>query len=85
MEALKNPQVFLLGIGIIIALGFLISRKKTPAGPVFTVPKEGGALQRLPKDEDGFISLLLSEKIQITHDTYIFRFAFPDPEMTFGL
>ncbi len=49
------------------------------------MPKEGGALQRLPKDEDGFISLVLIEKIQITHDTNIFRFGFPDPEMTLGL
>ena len=49
------------------------------------MPKEGGALQRLKKDQDGFISLILTEKIKITHDTYIFRFGFPDPEMTFGM
>ena len=27
----------------------------------------------------------LAKKIKITHDTYIFRFAFTDPEFTFGL
>jgi NAD(P)H-flavin reductase len=51
----------------------------------FLVPKEGGALQRMKKDEDGNIELKLAKKIKITHDTYIFRFSFPDPDWTFGL
>jgi len=55
MESLKNPKIFLLGVGLLATLGYFLTRKKSRSGPVFTVPKEGGALQRLPKDEDGFI------------------------------
>ena len=51
----------------------------------FVVPTEGGVLQNAKKDEDGYIGLLLAKKIKITDDTYIFRFSFGDPEMTFGL
>ena len=51
----------------------------------FVVPAEGGVLQNAKKDEDGYIGLLLAKKIKITDDTYIFRFSFGDPEMTFGL
>lgn len=42
----------------------------------FLVPKEGGALQRMKKDNDGNITLKLAKKIKITGDTYIFRFSF---------
>ena len=42
----------------------------------FLVPKEGGALQRMRKDNDGNITLKLAKKIKITGDTYIFRFSF---------
>jgi len=38
----------------------------------------------MPKDEDGNITLKLSEKIKISDDTFIFRFGF-DKEKTFGL
>ena len=51
----------------------------------FLVPKEGGALQRMKKDNDGNILLRLAKKIKITGDTYIFRFSFQDPDWTFGL
>jgi len=39
----------------------------------------------MQKDADGLITLRLAKKIMITHDTFVFRFAFPDPEWTFGL
>lgn len=39
----------------------------------------------MKKDENECITLKLGKKIKITHDTYIFRFSFPDPEWTFGL
>ena len=39
----------------------------------------------MKKDESDYIGLLLAKKIKITEDTYIFRFAFKDPEMTFGM
>jgi NAD(P)H-flavin reductase len=39
----------------------------------------------MSKDADGNIKLRLGKKIQITHDTYIFRFSFTDPDQTFGL
>lgn len=42
-------------------------------------------MQKMTKDKDNNITLKLAEKIKITHDTYIFRFAFPDPDWTFGL
>ena len=85
MEYFNNPKFILLIVGLVASFVYFFNRKKGGSGPVFAVPKEGGALQRLPQDEDGFISLVLTEKIQITHDTYIFRFSWPDPEMTFGL
>ena len=51
----------------------------------FLVPQEGGVLQNLKKDSDGYIGLLLAKKIKITDDTYIFRFSFKDPDTTFGM
>ena len=51
----------------------------------YTADINFGALQVLPKDDLQCIELPISKKIQITHDTYIFRFAFPKPEMEFGL
>jgi len=51
----------------------------------FLVPKDGGVLQRIPKDKDGNIKLKLGKKIKITGDTYIFRFGFTDPDYSFGL
>ena len=39
----------------------------------------------MKKDADGNISLKLAKKIKLTHDTYIFRYAFPDPDWTLGL
>jgi hypothetical protein len=51
----------------------------------FLVPASGGCLQKARKDDDGNVSLILAKKIKVSGDTYIFRFAFPDPEWTFGL
>ena len=51
----------------------------------FLVPKEGGVLQKMTKDSDENITLKLGKKIKLTHDTYIFRFSFTDPDLTFGL
>jgi hypothetical protein len=42
----------------------------------FLVPKEGGVLQKMRKDQDGNIKLRLGLKIKLTHDTFIFRFSF---------
>ena len=39
----------------------------------------------MEKDENGNISLKLSKKIQISDDTFIFRFAFPREDQAFGL
>lgn len=39
----------------------------------------------MQKDEDDNIRLKLAKKIKITHDTFIYRFSFPDPDWTFGL
>jgi NAD(P)H-flavin reductase len=49
------------------------------------VPKEGGVLQKMRKDDNGNIKLRLGKKIKITSDTYIFRFSFVDPDHSFGL
>ena len=38
----------------------------------------------MPK-KGSYVSLKLAEKIKITHDTYIFRFAFDNLDLTFGL
>jgi len=51
----------------------------------FLVPKEGGVLQKMSKDQDGNIKLRLGKKIKLTSDTYIFRFSFNDPDHSFGL
>ena len=39
----------------------------------------------MSKDADGNIKLRLGTKIKLTHDTYIFRFSFSDPDHSFGL
>lgn len=80
MDAFKRPSLY-VGIGFFYFAGLMFAKYcKKPAAQMFTVPKEGGVLQRLEKDEDGFISLVLTEKIKITHDTFIFRFGFPRPD-----
>lgn len=38
----------------------------------------------MPRDENNNVALTLAKKIKLTHDSYIFRFSFPDPEWTFG-
>ena len=43
----------------------------------YEVAEDVGALQRLPKDDEGNIKLELTKKIKITDDSYIFRFGFP--------
>ena len=49
------------------------------------VPQSGGALQNMPKDEDGNVSLKLSKKTKVSSDTYVFKFDFDDESMTLGL
>ena len=39
----------------------------------------------MKQDDDGNITLKLKDKIMLTHDTYIFRFEFPNQDLTFGL
>jgi len=39
----------------------------------------------MKKDADNNINMKLAKKIKITHDTYIFRFSFPDPDWCLGL
>jgi hypothetical protein len=48
MEYINNPKFFLLIVGLVASFVYFLNRKKGDSGPVFTVPKEGGALQRLP-------------------------------------
>jgi hypothetical protein len=77
-------------IAVVLAVRFYITQKKAAEKLrerelSFLVPKEGGVLQKMKKDQDGNIKLRLGKKIKITHDTYIFRFSFEDPDYTFGL
>lgn len=51
----------------------------------FKIKQGGGCLQKNQKDADGNITLTLAKKIKITSDTYIFRFSFPNPDLTLGL
>ena len=51
----------------------------------YKADKENGALQNSPKDEDGWIKLKLVKRTKVTHDTYYFRFEFPNKDMEFGL
>lgn len=51
---------------------------------LFDEDKINGALQTLPKNDRKCISLKLQEKIKITEDTFIFRFAIPSNKL-FGL
>ena len=51
----------------------------------FQIPKTGGALQLMEKDDDNNIGLQMSERIKLTDDTYIFRFKFESDMQTFGL
>ena len=94
MEAIikdLDPAVVAVGlVGILGVMYVLCSPKQREAAGgkkkgAFTIPAEGGVLQKLTKDKDNNISLKLTEKIKITHDTYIFRFGFPDAESSFGL
>jgi len=93
----ENTQEFLNGYGFpivafvfaVLLVRFIATRVKS--GPseeeleAFKVPSEGGALQRMKKDAAGNVNLKLAKKIKITDDTYIFRFSFEDPDLTFGL
>ena len=90
-EGLTVPQVILF-CAVLLLVRVLVRKVFLPNdGPTkdawgkFLVPADGGVLQTLKKDEDGYIGLLLAKKIKITDDTYIFKFSFPDPEATFGL
>jgi len=51
----------------------------------YLIPADGGALQLMPKDEDGNASLKLIKKIKVSDDTFIYRFGFQDEKMAFGL
>ncbi|CDW86183.1 nadh-cytochrome b5 reductase [Stylonychia lemnae] len=51
----------------------------------FNLPKEGGALQNLPKDSDKNIQLKLKDKTQLSRDSYQFRFEIPNSKMCMGL
>lgn len=51
----------------------------------YEVAEDIGALQKMPKDPDGNISLELKKKIKVTDDTFIFRFVFPRMDYVFGL
>ena len=39
----------------------------------YSADEKNGALQNLPKDEDGLIKLKLAQRTKVTHDTYYFR------------
>lgn len=52
---------------------------------MFRADPKTSALEKLEKDEDGKISLKLKTKIKISSDTYIFRFEFPEFDMSLGL
>lgn len=79
----------LLLVGLIIILRIItrtyLSGGKKQNKDLFKIPKEGGVLQNMQRDKDDNIALKLAKKIKITHDTYIFRFAFSNPEWQFGL
>ena len=51
----------------------------------FAVPKSGGVLQNMQKDNDGNIKLKLTKKIKVSDDTFIFRFGFPQEDAVLGL
>ena len=52
---------------------------------LFRPDTKSSALERSEKNEDGQISLKLKTKIQISPDTYIFRFEYPELDMSLGL
>ena len=91
IQILLNMEIYII-ILIAVVLGMrLYLNKKRQAEEQrlreesFLLPKEGGVLQKMRKDQDGNIKLRLGLKIKLTHDTFIFRFSFQDPEYTFGL
>ena len=43
------------------------------------------ALELMDKNEDGQISLPLKSKIKVSHDSYIFRFEYPNAEWCLGI
>jgi cytochrome-b5 reductase len=82
--------MFLVAVITMLALGnflgkFVFGDSQKALQKRFLVPEQGGALQNMPKQDNGHVALKLAEKIKITQDTYIFRFAFRDLDMTFGL
>ena len=90
-DGLSIPQIILFCSALLL-IRVLVRKIFMPNdGPTkesfekFCIPKDGGVLQNLKKDSDGFIGLLLAKKIKITDDTYIFRFSFSDPDTTFGM
>jgi hypothetical protein len=83
--------VFVLGIGVL--LGFFYSNyfggfysifpkiNKLGAATIPTV--KSGALQLYSKD--GFFEVRLKAKKEVTHDTYLFQFELPKPDLSLGL
>ena len=81
---------------IVFVLAIRVLARKTLLPPQHPLPpketlelfrpnKANNAFDKLEKNEDNQISLKLKTKIKITSDTYIFRFEFPDVEMSLGL
>jgi hypothetical protein len=68
-----------------MGLKYLFKPRNRQDKTKFEVPKEGGALQTIEKDKEGNIKLTLASKIKLTHDTYLFRYALPKDQQTFGL
>jgi len=75
-------------------LGELRKRDNAYRVEEYEADVKNGALQTLPKDADDCISLKLSKKTKVNHDTYyfrynnffyVFRFEFPKNEMELGL
>jgi len=60
-------------------------RQEARSNENFLVPRKGGALQLMPKDEDDNIKVKLVKKMKVSGDTFIFRFGFDDEIMTLGL
>ena len=52
---------------------------------LFKPDLQTSVFERMEKNDQGEISLKLKEKIPITDDTYIFRFKYPEPEMSMGV
>lgn len=90
-ETTSLPFLALLLLIVVAAFVYLSTQNigEAPKGGKsnknFLVPEKGGALQLMPKNQDGNVSLKLTQKIKVSGDTYIFRFGFADESMVLGL